>query len=117
VIITPTASYLEYPYKGRLYGVLSLSNPQKRVDCVSIGELLQDALFDAFYETNEDSIIDLLEETIRKTKERLLEIMSQSKVIGNEVVDMELTLVSVRDNVFYIASFGNPEKKGSVEPN
>jgi hypothetical protein len=109
VIITPTASYLEYPYKGRLYGVLSLSNPQKRVDCVSIGELLQDALFDAFYETNEDSIIDLLEETIRKTKERLLEIMSQSKVIGNEVVDMELTLVSVRDNVFYIASFGNTD--------
>jgi len=109
VIITPTASYLEYPYKGRLYGVLSLSNPQKRVDCVSIGELLQDALFDAFYETNEDSIVDLLEETIRKTKERLLEIMSQSKVIGNEVVDMELTLVSVRDNVFYIASFGNTD--------
>lgn len=109
VIITPTASYLEYPYKGRLYGVLSLSNPQKRVDCVSIGELLQDALFDAFYETNEDSIIDLLEETIRKTKERLVEIMSQSKVIGNEVVDMELTLISVRDNVFYIASFGNTD--------
>lgn len=109
VIITPTASYLEYPYKGRLYGVLSLSNPQKRVDCVSIGELLQDALLDAFYETNEDNIIDLLEETIRKTKERLLEIMSQSKVIGNEIVDMELTLVSVRDNVFYIASFGNTD--------
>lgn len=109
VIVTPLENYIDYPYKGRLFGVLSLSNESKKVDCISIGEILKDYLIDSFYEIDEPNIIDLLEETIHKTKTQLSEMIRQSSVIGNEVVDMECVLISVRDNVFYGATFGDSD--------
>ncbi|MEI6462579.1 MAG: hypothetical protein WCO33_02820 [bacterium] len=109
VIVTPFENYTDYPYKGRLFGVLSLSNESQKVDCISIGEILKDFMIDSFYETDEPNIIDLLEETIHKTKNQLSEMIRQSSVIGNEVVDMECVLVSVRDNVFYSAAFGDSD--------
>ncbi|MEI6887327.1 MAG: hypothetical protein WCK31_03790, partial [bacterium] len=109
VIVTPFENYTDYPYKGRLFGILSISNESKKVDCISIGEILKDFMIDSFYEIDEPNIIDLLEETIHKTKNQLSEMIRQSSVIGNEVVDMECVLVSVRDNIFYSAAFGDSD--------
>ena len=107
-IYSPFETYKENSSKGRLFGVLSLSS-KKEFECVKTLETLKSMLVNRFYSGDEGSIIDSLEFAIAHIKQELSSIVEKRRMELEKSLDLDCLIISIKDNVVYIASFGDNE--------
>lgn len=107
-IYTPFENYIEYPEKGRLFGILNL-NSVKDFDCAKAVQILKSVVVSKYYSSEEKSNIDNLEYTISYIKSELSQMVSNRLQELEGSLDLNCILLSFKDNICYIANFGDNE--------
>jgi hypothetical protein len=107
-LYTPIENYLENPLKGRLFGIINL-NSAKDYNCIQISEAIKALITTLYANSDEVSLIDSLESTIAQAKSELYELVTKEKFEISRAVDFNCLLFTIKDNVCYLASFGDCE--------
>jgi len=91
--------------KGEVFAVISLDGP-KSFNASIAGSLLLDYLHESYFECKHQLPLICLEKAIIGTARKLGEIVNNDQNIGEEGIDLDISIISVVDKIAYFVNMG-----------
>lgn len=96
--------------RGEIFAATIIEGP-KEFDSSVAGNLILDILHEAYFESEADSVMEALEESVKASKNRLLSLVENDENAAISGIDFTLVTLVLKDSYFYSVRIGEASVK------